>query len=65
MLMSELERDELKEEVKKKDEEIKKLKVALAEVEKHRAEAYSMYEFFKREYYNILDQLMERVNRNE
>lgn len=48
-----------------RDEEIKKLRDALSEVERHRESAYSMYEFFKREYYNLLDELMERVNRNE
>ena len=63
MLMSELERDELKEEVKKKDEDIKKLKDALLDVEKDRAECYSLYQYFKKEYYRLLDELLERVNR--
>lgn len=63
MLTIELERDALREEVKKKDEDIKKLKVALLDVEKDRAECYSLYQYFKKEYYRLLDELLERVNR--
>lgn len=42
--------------------DIEYLKVALQEMEKKRDEAYDQYKYYKKEYYKLLDKLIERMN---
>lgn len=45
--------------------DIEYLKTALQEIEEKRNEAYDQYKYYKKEYYKLLDKLIERMSEHE